>query len=248
MILDTNTWVGHWPFQRLTPATPAALIRQLRTEGIDQAWTAAADAVLYPDPQQGNEVWLPRLAKVQGLVPVAVIDPTLPNWPESLDRCVHDWGAQVIRLVPSYHRLKLNDPRVDELVLAAAGRLAISIQFRMEDERRHHPLMKVPPPAADDLLALARRHPRTTFHVACAYLDEAVELAGAPNVVLEISSLEGMDTLRAVTAQIPAERLCFGSYTPFYYTRAAVLKLRHTDLDAAVVDAIGAGPTAWHSL
>jgi hypothetical protein len=249
MILDTNTWVGHWPFQRLAPATPTALMRRLRAEGIERAWTAAADAVLYPDPQQGNEVWLPRIAKVPGLVPVAVIDPTLPNWPASLDRCVAAWGARVVKLVPSYHRLDLSDPRVDELIgTAAAGRLAVSIQFRLEDERRHHPLMKVPPPAVDDLLALARRHPRRTFHVACAYLNEAVKLAAAPNLVLEISSLESLDTLRAVTAQIPVAQLCFGSYTPFYYTRAAVLKLRYTELDVAAVGAIGAGPMGWLGL
>jgi predicted TIM-barrel fold metal-dependent hydrolase len=249
MILDTSTWVGHWPFQRLAPATPAALIRKLRAEGIDRAWTAAADAVLYPDPQQGNELWLPRIAKTEGLVPVAIIDPTLPNWPASLERCAHDWGARVVRLIPSYHRLNLNDPRVDELIRAAAAKkLVVSIQFRLEDERRHHPLMKVPPPAIADLLTLARRHPQTPFHVACAYLGEAVKLAAAPNLVLEISSLESLDTLAAVTTQIPAAQVCFGSYTPFYYTRAAVLKLQNTSLDAAVVDAISAGPAAWRGV
>jgi hypothetical protein len=244
MIVDTNTWVGHWPFQRLAPATPAALIRHLRAEGIERAWTAAADAVLYPDPQQGNEQWLPRVAKVQGLVPVAIINPTLPNWPESLQRCVQGWGARVVRLLPSYHRLDLGDAQVDALVRAAAGRLAVSIQFRMEDERRHHPSMKVPPPATEDLVALARRHPQTRFHIACAYLGEAVKLAAAPNVVLEISSLEFLDTLRALTARIRAEQLCFGSYTPFFYTRAAVLKLQHTDLEPALVAAIGSGPAS----
>lgn len=244
MILDTNTWVGHWPFQRLAPATPAALLRQLRAEGVDQAWTAAADAVLYPDPQQGNEVWLPRIAKAPGLTPVAVLDPTLPSWPASLERCVRDWGARVVRLVPSYHRLDLRDPRLDALIAAVSGRLAVSIQFRLEDERRHHPLMKVPPPAVDELLGLFGRHPQTRFHVACAYLGEATKLAAAPNALFEISSLEFLDTLRAVTARIPARQLCFGSYTPFYYTRAAVLKLRQSDLDAPTLAAIAAGPPA----
>lgn len=245
MILDTNTWVGHWPFQRLSPTTPAALARRLRAEGIDRAWTAAADAVLFPDPQQGNASWLPRVARVEGLVPVAVIDPTLPNWRRSLEACVRRWGARVVRIVPSYHRLDLADARLDDLVRAAEGLFAVSIQFRMEDERRHHPLMKVPPPPVDALLAFVRRHPQATFHVACAYLGEAVRLAAAGNVVIEISSLEAMDTLRTAASRIPADRLCFGSHTPFYYTRAAVLKLRHADVDPATAAAVAAGPAAW---
>ncbi|MBM4082595.1 MAG: hypothetical protein FJ278_23015, partial [Planctomycetes bacterium] len=224
-------------------ATPKELMAHLRAEGIDRAWTAAADAVLFPDPQQGNEVWLPKVAKIAGLVPEAVIDPSMANWRDSLGQCAEEWGARVVKLVPTYHRLALNDPRVDECIVEAARRgLIVSIQFRMEDERRHHQLMKVPPPNVDDLLALARRHPDTRIHVACVYFAEAAKLSAAPNFVFEISSIEHMDTLRAITAQIPAERLCFGSYTPFFYTRAALLKLRDTDLAADVVARIAAGP------
>jgi predicted TIM-barrel fold metal-dependent hydrolase len=202
--------------------------------------------VLYPDPQLAKEVWLPRIAKVDGLTPVAVIDPTLPNWGTSLQRCVERWRARVVRIVPSYHRLNLSDPRLHELVGAAtAGRLVVSVQFRMEDERRHHALMKVPPPNINDLLALIRRHPQTCFHVACAYLAEATQLAAAPNVVLEISSIEAMETLRAATERIAPAQLCFGSHTPFYYTRAAILKLQHSDLDARLAAAIGAGLPEW---
>jgi len=245
MTLDTNTWVGHWPFQRLQPRTPSALARLLQSEGIDRAWTAAADAVLYQDPQQGNAAWLPAVARTPGLVPVAILDPTLPNWRASWRRCVDDWGARVARLVPSYHRLDLADPRVDEMVDEVGAEGVVSVQYRLEDERRHHPLMKVPPPPVEAIVALARRHPGQTFHVASAYLREAVSLAEAANIVVEISSLEFLDTLRAVTARIPPRQVCFGSFTPFYYTHSAIMKLRHGSLDAGTVEAIAAGPAGW---
>jgi hypothetical protein len=243
MIVDTNTWVGHWPFQRLVRATPAELAEHLAVEGIDRAWTAAADAVLYQDPQLGNADWLPKMAEHEQLVPVAVIDPSLRNWRDSLKHCSEHWGARVVKLVPSYHRLDLESSEVNEcLEEAAAAGLAISIQYRMEDERRHHLLMKVPPPPTDAIVALARRHPDTKLHVACAYRPEALQMLPADNLIFEISSLEAMDTIAAITEKIPPDRLCFGSHTPFYLARAAVLKVQASALPKETLDQITTDP------
>ncbi|MFQ5809489.1 MAG: amidohydrolase family protein [Armatimonadota bacterium] len=243
MIVDTNTWVGHWPFQRLVRSTPPELAEHLAAEGIDRAWTAAADAVLYQDPQLGNADWLPAMATHDTLVPVAIIDPSLRNWRDSLKQCVEQWGARVVKLVPSYHRLDLESADVDECIEEAAdGGLAVSIQYRMEDERRHHLLMKVPAPPTDAIVALAQRHPETKLHVACAYRPEALRMLEAENLIFEISSLEHMDTLASMTEKIPAERLCFGSHTPFYLARSAVLKVQASALPEETLDQITTDP------
>jgi len=243
MIVDTNTWVGHWPFQRLVRATPSELAEHLAAEGIDRAWTAAADAVLYQDPQLGNADWLPDIAEHEQLVPVAIIDPSLRNWRDSLKQCVEQWGARVVKLVPSYHRLDLESAQVAECIEEAAGQgLAVSIQYRIEDERRHHLLMQVPAPPTDAIVALAQRHPATKLHVACAYKAEASRMLEAGNIIFELSSFEAMDTLADMTEKIPAERLCFGSHTPFYLARSAVLKVQSSTLPKDTLDRITAEP------
>ena len=243
MIVDTNTWVGHWPFQRLVRATPRELAEHLAAEGVDRAWTAAADAILYQDPQLGNADWLPKMAEHEQLVPVAIINPSLRNWRDSLAQCVEQWGARVVKLIPSYHTLDLESADVDECIEEAAGRgLAVSIQQRVEDERRHHLLMQVPAPGADAIVALAGRHPETKLHVACAYRPEAFRMVEAENLIFEISSFEYMDSLAAMTERIPAERMCFGSHTPFYLTRSAVLKVQFSTLPQETLDTITANP------
>ena len=243
MIVDTNTWVGHWPFQRLARATPSELADHLAAEGIDRAWTAAADAVLYQDPQLGNADWLPQIAEHEQLVPVAIINPSMPNWRDSLSQCVEQWGTRVVKLVPSYHQLDLEAAEVSECIEEAARkRLAVSIQYRMEDERRHHLLMQVPAPPTDAIVALARRHAEAKLHIACAYKPEAFRMVEAENLIFEISSLEAMDTLAAMTENIPAERLCFGSHTPFYLIRSAILKVQSSRLPRETLAKITAGP------
>ena len=246
MVIDTNTWVGHWPFHPFDLSTPGELADRLASEGIDRAWVAPAEAVLFPDPQIGNERWLPLVAEHERLVPVAVIDPTYGNWRPSLERCVDEWRARVVKLVPTYRCFELDDPRVDELIAAADEMgLVVSVQIRLEDERRHHPLMKVPPPDKEALLALSRRHPDTLLHLACAYVPELTQLAKAENFMFEISSLERLDTLSGLLEVVPPERLCFGSHTPFYYTRAARLKLETASVPQEVVETICNAPEPW---
>ena len=37
MVIDTNTWVGHWPFQPFDLSTPPELLSRLDAEGIDRS-------------------------------------------------------------------------------------------------------------------------------------------------------------------------------------------------------------------
>ena len=231
--VDTSVFCGYWPFRCLQHRTPETLKAHLRQGGVCQAWVAAAEAVLYPDPMQANEPLFEAIDGDPFFVPVAVIDVTLGTWRRDARQCLDRWGCRALKLVPNYHQVDLGDPRVAELV-ATAGEadVPVCIQLRMMDERSHHSLMRVPGVAADDVVALARQRPDVRFLACGAYLGDLATLAEAPNVWAEISLVESGQALASAVAAMGSERLVFASHSPFLYFDAVAAKL---DVDPADV-------------
>jgi uncharacterized protein len=54
----------------------------------------------------------------------------------------------------------------------------------------------------------------------------------------EIATLEGVEGIARLLAQIPGDRLCFGSHSPFFYFESAKLKLQESALSEAQIKAI----------
>jgi predicted TIM-barrel fold metal-dependent hydrolase len=241
MLIDVHVSLGHWPFQPLRPRTPAQLARHLAVEGIDHAYVAPVDAILYPDPHLGNEELLPRLRGYPTLRPVGVVNPALANWRETLDASV-EWGARMVKLLPNYHAYPLDAPFVDDLRQYARERgVRVAVQVRVEDERNQYPRMQIPNVDLASLIAFAQRLPEEPLLALGAYFHEAVELVrGTPNVLVDLAAIERLDTLRSFLREVPSDRVLFGSHTPFFYTRAAVMKLRDAELDGETEQAIAA--------
>lgn len=228
-MIDTSVFCGAWPFRRLPHRSPDELKAHLRGHGIRQACVASAEAILYPDPMQGNEPLLLAVQEDPFFVPVAVLDPTLATWHRAAEACLGR-GARAFKLVPNYHSYSLADPRVDEVAAAARQADAIvCVQMRMMDERAHHPLMKVPGVPAADVAALAGRHPEIRF-LACGAYQAELKALRAPNLWAEISFVESGQALPAAAAALGWERLVFGSHSPFFYFAAVAAKL---DVDPA---------------
>ena len=55
MLIDINTWIGHWPFRRLRRATAAGLLKHMDRVGIDTAVVADVSAVLYRDSHAATQ-------------------------------------------------------------------------------------------------------------------------------------------------------------------------------------------------
>lgn len=228
-LIDTSVFCGAWPFRWLRQRSAAELKAHLHPHGVEQAWVASAEAILYPDPMQGNE---PLLMAVQGdpfFVPVAVLDPTLATWRRDAEACLK-LGARAFKLVPNYHSYSLADPRADGVAsLARQAGAVVCVQMRMMDERAHHPLMKVPGVPAADVAGLAGRHPEVRF-LACAAYQAELKALRAPNLWVEISFIESGRALPAAAAALGWEQLVFGSHSPFFYFAAIAAKL---DVDPA---------------
>ena len=143
MLIDTNAYLGHWPFRQLRHNTAPKLLKLMDKKGIDQAWASSISGVWYKNPQTANEELARETRRHRDrLVPFAVINPKYVDWEHDLQTCADAHGFRGLRLYPHYHDYSLADACCDELVTAAAERgLVVSIPIRQTDSR---PL----PPAA----------------------------------------------------------------------------------------------------
>lgn len=246
-MIDANVTLGHYPFRKLPidGSDPAAVKDLLQRCGVTRACAGSLNAVFYGDPDQGNDELLPALADDEFYLPVGVINPSLQSWRASLARCIEQYGCRMVRLYPSYHSYKLTDPAVEELLAAAtdAGVLVAIVQ-RLEDERAHHPLMKVPANDLYDVMGTAQRYDRPLLLLS-AYLAEIRQLAPhAHHLHFDIAFAETMNTLGTLTQAVDPARLVLGSHSPLLYTEAAVGKLTQWQTDDATRAQVAQGNLA----
>jgi predicted TIM-barrel fold metal-dependent hydrolase len=246
--VDVNVHLSRWPFRRLPLDQTPALVRQLRSLGVKQAWAGSFDALLHRDVAAVN-ARLAEECREHGdgmLIPFGTVSPKLPDWEEDLRRCREVHHMPGVRLYPNYHGYKLDDPLFARLLdLVVNARLLVQIAVSMEDERTQHPLVRVSPvdcapmvellaklPAARVMLLNAVRGPRA---------GPASLLARTPQVSFDIATLETAGGVATLLGHVPAERIVFGTHAPYNYPEAAVLKMTESALDTDVARKISSG-------
>jgi hypothetical protein len=243
MLIDTNVCLGNWPFQRFDVRTPRRLAAHLKKHGIGEAWVSSIDSVLHPDPDVHDELLWTRLRPLRGLRFVKTVNPTLAGWQERFDPWIRRRRVRIVKIFPNYHQYSLNDGCAKELAgRLSCGGVALLVQMRLEDERGHYPLMKVPGVPCRQVVNLAGRFPGLPVAALCAYRTELPELAaGTRNLHVDLSFVESLDTVKTALQSMPARRLLFGSHTPFLYTRSAVMKLEQAGIGKYERQLIGTG-------
>jgi predicted TIM-barrel fold metal-dependent hydrolase len=226
--------------------TPA-LVGKLRSQGVKQAWAGSFDGLLHKDIASVNA----RLAedcRKHGrslLVPFGSVNPVLPAWEDDLRRCQEEHKMPGIRLHPNYQGYKLDEPVFAKLLDVARERgLIVQLVVTMEDERTQHPLMRAPHVDVAPLVALLVSRPDSRIvllnwsrGVSGAPL---AKLSAAPQVHFDIATLEGVGGVANLLKQVPADRVVFGSYAPFFYFESALLKLKESALSESQLSAIRA--------
>ncbi len=155
MLIDTDAWLGSWPFRSLRDNTADTLVARLDRAGISHAVVASIDAVFHRNPQPANE----KLAEAiepfaDRLVGTAVINPTEPRWEDDVVQSHENLGLRGIRLLPIYHDYAIDGPEARRAAAMAAERsLSVAIPFRLEDERERH---AIDPGKTADMNAIAR--------------------------------------------------------------------------------------------
>ena len=239
-LIDTNVYLSHWPLRRLPCDDTAKLVAKLRANGVTQAWAGSFDGLLHRDIAAVNARLADECRRHGGglLVPFGSVNPKLPDWEDDLRRCVDEHRMPGIRLHPSYHGCKLDDPDFAKLLQLAAKRgLMVQIVHIMEDRRMMHPLLQVEPPDLKPLANLVKKTPSLRLELLNVKLPP-LDLLKAGDVSVEIAMLEGVGGVGKLLAQMPAERVLFGSHAPLFYFESAALKLKESPLNEEQLRAI----------
>ncbi|MFO0907578.1 MAG: hypothetical protein U0794_04320 [Isosphaeraceae bacterium] len=218
---------------------------RLRSLGIVRVYASRLEALWFENPHDANRLLRGRTGDARGaeVIPVPVVDPTLPTWPEELDRCAAAGPIPLVRLHPNYHRYTL--VQADALLDSLAKRKIIAqVVARVEDPRRQHPLARVADVAGAEVRDAAGRHPTLRLLVS-GLMSPAVSglarsLPQSRNLWVETGQLDGVDALRGLTRSELRERLVFGTNSPLFVAEAALTRVL-TDLDDATAELILAG-------
>jgi predicted TIM-barrel fold metal-dependent hydrolase len=236
-IVDTNVSISRWPFRRLPLDETPLLVAKLLQQGVSHAWTGSFDGLFHKNLAAVN-AQLSQECRQHGrgiLIPFGSINPKLPDWQEDLHRCCDQHKMPGIRLHPNYHNYKLTDPAFAKLLaLAAERKLIVQLAASMEDDRMQSALMRVPNVDLTPLPRLLEKHANLKIVLLNWFRSAKPELvtglAKTGKVWFDIAMVEGVGGVGSLQEHIPADRIVFGSHSPFYYFESGFLKLRESAL------------------
>lgn len=238
-MIDVNVSLSRWPNRRLPLDETSKLVAVLKQNGVSQAWAGTFDGLLHNDLASANK-WLTnqcRSVDEKLLLPIGAINLSLPAWEDDFRRCHELHGMKGVRLLPGYHDYTLEDARFRQLLsLLSDKKMLLQIAVRLEDPRTQHRLLMTKDVELKPLLPMLSDFSKLPIVLLNAVSSSSVELHGqlavAGKVYFDIATLEGLAGLERQVQSLPAERLLFGSHSPFFAFDSAKLKLQESELPA----------------
>ncbi len=222
-MIDSNTFVGAFPFRHIADPSPAELLSELDREGIEEAWVGHLPSAFYRDPTPGNvELFAALRPFSDRLRPVPTIRPDWPNWRDELKLAIEK-DAAAIRAYPPQWQMGPHNPQMAELALACGkANLPVVLTVRFEDLRQRHPHDVASDLSAAHIRYLARVGDDVRILVTAAGKDmiEEAHWSLTPReqqrIVWDISWTWGPpdDHLAKLFRRIGPERFVYGSQWP----------------------------------
>ena len=239
MVIDTCTYIGHWPFRKLSGETLAETAARAEKAKITHIVCTNLNAIFYIDAMEGNRELLDQVSAYRGgvkVLPFAVINPTYIEWERDL-REYAELGFAGIQLAPQYHGYSLADRCAAEAYRVAGELgLAVKVDVGFENIRQRSPLDTFTDVSGRELAALFAASDKPTTLVSTAYPTlmgrEVIDAANRRsnvffNLIYTDSFTDGQ--LEDCLKQYTAKRLCLGTQTPFRYIEPQYVKLFCTE-------------------
>ncbi len=242
-VIDVSGFLGRWPF-RTIPRSGVDDLRALADKlGIERVVVSSFENLFLENAFDAARETARLTHEDDLLVHFPMVHAAFPGVLEDLLRLHEDFPFRGIRILSNYHDYSLDDPLVDGLLSwTQAKGIVVQVFRRIADERLHY-ILKVPAVPEDEMVRLALRHPHQRFIFSAVNYAEIGSIAGsidmAPHVWFDVSRCRGPEGWpERLVADIPAERLVFGSLWPLQVLRSTSEALIHAPIDEATRSAI----------
>ncbi len=249
MSIDVNTFIGAYPWRPLPQVSPEALVAELKSQGIEEAWVTYLPSLFWKDPMLGNSFLYAAISAFPGLRAVPVVHPGLPRWDDAIDQAIRE-HVPCLRVDPGRFGI---DPVGSEMRRLAArcgeDGLPLMVAMRLEDGRGRHPLDVAPDLTPAAIRSLVRSDPALRLVVTQADRDQILEVhfGSTPDesarIFWDISWIWGApeDHLEEVIHTVGVSQFLLGTGQPLRLHEAALAKLELARITQPERDAIESG-------
>ena len=247
MLIDINTYVGHWPFRNLRYNTLEGLDTLAQRYDVTHMIVANINGFFYKDANTANLELLEELKAYKGktqFLPMAIINPTYPAW-EKDARDMIAAGFAGFELAPIYHGYSMAPEMpydsyypvhyaLKVLDLAEELDVPVRICASIENFRGRSQLDNFNNITGEDYFALLSKNKNvhvfcTSFAPAAAGEHFSALLKERKNTYFDTTQF-GVMTLaggKPAMKVISDEQICFGSLSPFFYMEAALIRTNY---------------------
>lgn len=229
MLIDSNAYVGHWPFRHLQYNTCKALLERMNKFGVSMSVVSSLNGIFYKNTQRANEELYNEIKSNSRFndrfIPFAVINPIYNGWKYDFEVSVNKLGMKGIRLHPAYHSYSLANPACIELVKMARDRgLPVALSLRMVDNRPSSWLDIKEEWRLKDVVPIVKAVPDAKFLIvnvanSTELSPDDTSLLRNANLIFDTSG-RNMTMLGDLIKTYGKEKFAFGSHSPIldYFT------------------------------
>lgn len=253
MLIDSNAYIGHWPFKKLKYNNCAGLLERMNRFDVSAAVVSNLNGIFYKNTQRANDELYQQIQsdrKFQNrFIPFAVINPIYNGWQDDLDTSINKLRMKGIRLHPAYHGYSLNNPACIDLVKRARDRgLPVALSLRMVDSRPSSWMDIKDEWRLKDIMPIIKAVPDAKYIIqnvanSMALGEEEVQLLKKADVIMD-SSGRNISDLGGLIRTYGKEKFAFGSHSPIldYFTGLLRIEsLRPQEADEATKELIRSG-------
>lgn len=245
-IIDCSAWVGDWPFYYLRYGDIDLLGERYEKYNIGKVYVSPIEAILETEPKRPNQLLFDRVDRFNDrdgkvkFMPVPVLDLSIKNWEDLLFSSMKRSDVKMIKLLPNYHMYDFNEEILEKLVgITSQEKILISVQIRVEDPRRHHPLMKVGDVDINTIAKTVSHFPRQKFLINNGSIREIGEGLYFPtNVWADMANAEIQDVITHLVSENNPDRILFSTHSAFYFPEASVFKLALSDSAGEIIEKV----------
>lgn len=253
MLIDSNAYIGHWPFRRFEYNTLEALSGRMKEFGTDQSVVSNLNGIFYKNTQHANEELLEAIRSKRAyqnrFIPFAVINPVYGGWRDDFEICTSKMGMKGIRLYPQYHRYDITNPFCIELVKMCRDKgLPVVFTLRMVDSRTSSWIDIEKEWSLKDIVPIVRAVPDAKYLIvnvanSIALNEEDTALFRKAELLMD-SSGRNMIDWPDLFKRFGAEHFCFGTQSPVldYFTGLLRIEsLSESEADAKTKELLRSG-------